>query len=103
MWVAEILLIVLGFCITFQNAASNILLQEDAPEWIRGRIMALFSMAFMGLMPVGAFALGFATRHARVSTVLTVAGMTCAIVTLVVESLFRANIKPSSKVAAPAN
>jgi MFS family permease len=103
MWVAEILLIVLGFCITFQNAASNILLQEDAPEWIRGRIMALFSMAFMGLMPVGAFALGFASRHARVSTVLTVAGMTCAIVTLVVEGLFRANIKPSSKIAAPAN
>jgi hypothetical protein len=49
-------------------------------------------------MPVGAFALGFASRHARVSTVLTVAGMTCAILTLVVESLFRANIKPSSKV-----
>jgi MFS family permease len=102
MWFAEILLIVLGFCITFQNAASNILLQEDAPEWIRGRIMALFSMAFMGLMPVGAFALGFATRHARVSAVLTVAGMTCVLVTLIIESLFRM-IKPSAKIAAPAN
>jgi MFS family permease len=69
-WLAEILLVLLGFCVTFQSAGSNILLQESAPEWIRGRIMALFSMAFMGLMPVGAFMLGLAARHANVSAVL---------------------------------
>jgi hypothetical protein len=34
--------------------------------------------------------------------VLTGAGMTCVIVTLIIESLFRV-IKPSAKVAAPAN
>lgn len=88
-WLAEILLVLLGFCVTFQSAGSNILLQESAPEWIRGRIMALFSMAFMGLMPVGAFMLGLAARHANVSAVLVGAGLICAISALLVEAGIR--------------
>jgi MFS family permease len=88
-WWAEILLVFLGFCVTFQSAGSNILLQESAPEWIRGRIMALFSMAFMGLMPVGAFMLGLAARHANVSAVLVGAGLICAISALLVEAGIR--------------
>jgi MFS family permease len=88
-WLAETLLILLGFCITFQNAGSNILLQERAPERIRGRIMALFSMSFMGLMPLGAFLLGFATRHMGVSAALTVAGMICVVSVLAMELGFR--------------
>jgi MFS family permease len=88
-WLAEILLVFLGFCVTFQSAGSNILLQESAPEWIRGRIMALFSMAFMGLMPVGAFMLGLAARHANVSAVLVGAGLICAISALIVEAGIR--------------
>jgi hypothetical protein len=88
-WFVEMLLIMLGFCITFQNAVSNILLQESAPPCIRGRVMALFSMAFMGLMPLGAFIMGFATTVASVSTVLTIAGMVCAISILIVEYGFR--------------
>jgi MFS family permease len=88
-WLAETLLVLLGFCITFQNAGSNILLQERAPEKIRGRVMALFSMSFMGLMPLGAFLLGFATRHTGVSAALTVAGMICAVSALAMELGFR--------------
>jgi MFS family permease len=89
-WLVEMLLIVLGFCITFQNAASNILLQESAPPCVRGRIMALFSMAFMGLMPLGAIIVGFAATIASVSLVLTMAGTICAISSLIVEYGFRA-------------
>jgi MFS family permease len=88
-WFVEMLLIMLGFCITFQNAVSNILLQESTPPCIRGRVMALFSMAFMGLMPLGAFIMGFASTVASVSTVLTIAGMVCAISILIVEYGFR--------------
>lgn len=87
-WSAEVLLVFLGFCITFQNAASNILLQENTPEWIRGRMMALFSGAFMGLIPVGAFILGSATRAARVESVLTFTGLSCAILAIAIESIF---------------
>jgi MFS family permease len=89
LWLAEALLILLGFCITFQNAGSNILLQENAPEWIRGRIMALFSTAFMGLMAAGAFLLGLAARHGGVSPVLFIAGMVCAMAALAVEAAVR--------------
>ena len=88
-WLAEALLILLGFCITFQNAGSNILLQERSPERIRGRIMALFSMSFMGLIPMGAFLLGFATRHMGVSLTLTIAGIICAVSALAAELGFR--------------
>jgi MFS family permease len=55
---AEIALLVVGWGFMTQLGASNTLLQGLAPPEMRGRIMGLYSMAFIGLSPFGALAIG---------------------------------------------
>jgi len=47
-----------GFMV-FANS-SNALLQSQVPDELRGRVMSIFTLAFFGLMPVGALLAGSA-------------------------------------------
>ena len=47
-------LVGIGFGITSQLAASNTLLQMRVPDAVRGRVMSVYAMSFMGTMPIGA-------------------------------------------------
>jgi len=51
-------LVILGYCQTTLVASSNTLVQMNVPDALRGRVMALFSMFFIGLMPIGALVAG---------------------------------------------
>jgi MFS family permease len=53
-WLSAVLLIPVGFCIMLQMACSNTLIQSMVPDSLRGRVMALYSMMFMGMAPFGA-------------------------------------------------
>jgi len=53
-----LILFVAGFCQSTQVASSNIAIQHAIPDSIRGRIMGLFSMVFIGLMPLGSLLSG---------------------------------------------
>jgi MFS family permease len=57
---ALIVLPVAGFCITTALASSNTLIQLEVPDHLRGRVMALFTIAAQGIMPLGQFAVGAA-------------------------------------------
>ena len=54
-----------------QMAASNTLLQVLTPDRLRGRIMAFYSMMFMGMAPFGA--LGAGAAASRLGAPVTVA------------------------------
>jgi len=62
-----------------QMACSNTLIQTMVPDQLRGRVMAVYSMMFMGMAPIGAL-LGGAFAH-RMGAPLTVAlgGVTCVL------------------------
>jgi MFS family permease len=70
-WVSVILLLPVGYFIMLQMASSNTLIQVMVPDAMRGRAMAVYSMMFMGLAPVGAL-LGGAMSD-RLGAPLTVA------------------------------
>ena len=53
-WVSVILLLPVGYFIMLQMASSNTLIQVMVPDAMRGRAMAVYSMMFMGLAPIGA-------------------------------------------------
>jgi MFS family permease len=53
-WLSAVLLIPVGFCIMLQMACSNTLIQSMVPDALRGRVMAVYSMMFMGMAPFGA-------------------------------------------------
>lgn len=56
-------LLLVGFGYLSQTASSMTLLQGLAPEDMRGRVMGLFSMLFVGVTPFGALAGGFAASR----------------------------------------
>ena len=62
-----------------EMAASNTLLQVMVPDHLRGRVMAVYSMMFMGMAPFGALlAGGLAGRWGAPKTVAA-GGAICAV------------------------
>jgi MFS family permease len=53
-WISVILLLPVGYTIMLQMACSNTLIQVMVPDALRGRVMAVYSMMFMGMAPIGA-------------------------------------------------
>lgn len=53
-WLSVFLLLPVGYFIMLQMASSNTLIQVMVPDALRGRVMAVYSMMFMGMAPLGA-------------------------------------------------
>ena len=58
LWLSGLLLIPVGFFVMVQMASSNTLIQSMVPDQLRGRVMAVYSMMFMGMAPFGALLAG---------------------------------------------
>jgi MFS family permease len=52
-WLSVALLIPVGYFVMLQMASSNTLIQVMVPDHLRGRAMAMYSMMFMGMAPLG--------------------------------------------------
>ena len=77
LWVSLVFLAIAGFGAMMQVAASNTILQTIVDDDKRGRVMSLFTMAFMGMTPFGSlFAGALATRLGAPLTV-QVGGVAC--------------------------
>jgi MFS family permease len=57
-WLSVALLLPAGYFIMLQMASSNTLIQAMVPDALRGRTMAVYSMMFMGMAPIGALLSG---------------------------------------------
>jgi MFS family permease len=53
-WLSVVLLLPVGYFLMLQMACSNTLIQVMVPDALRGRAMAVYSMMFMGMAPIGA-------------------------------------------------
>ena len=51
-WLSVVLLLPVGYFIMLQMASSNTLIQVMVPDELRGRVMAVYSMMFMGMAPL---------------------------------------------------
>src|SRR5690606_7444836 len=57
-WFSVALLVPVGFCQMLQMGSSNTLVQSMSPDRLRGRVMAAYSMMFMGMAPMGSLLAG---------------------------------------------
>lgn len=57
-WLSMILLVPVGFFMMIQMSSSNTLVQAMVPDILRGRVMSVYSMMFMGMAPIGALLAG---------------------------------------------
>lgn len=71
LWTSTLLLVPVGFFMMLEMGASNTLIQSMSPNELRGRVMSVYSMMFMGMAPFGA--LGAGAVAARLGAPWTVA------------------------------
>lgn len=83
-WIANGLLFLFGIMMVSGSATLNSLVQEAAPDEMRGRIVALYGLAFRGGAPLGALSLGYLVSaigpSAALSSFLALMTTLCAIV-----------------------
>lgn len=82
-WLAGALLIAAGFSMMVQMASSNTLIQSMVPNELRGRVMAVYSMMFMGMAPIGALLAGVAAEPLGPSITVAIGGALCILAALV--------------------
>ena len=85
-----------GACGGISMTMSRTIMQEQAPEDQRGRVMGFYAFSFMGAGPIGALGSGFLVDQFGPQTALTIAGAGMACVVLVIgfrSSLWRMTSK----------
>ena len=70
-WLSAAILALCGFAMMIQMGSSNTLIQSMSPDRLRGRVMSVYSMMFMGMAPFGALLAGAVAD--RLGASLTVA------------------------------
>lgn len=79
--ISLVLLFGVGFSVVTSIAVANMLLQQLVTDQMRGRVMSMFILAFVGTMPIGNLLAGIVSEHFGAPTALTLGGL--AIVTYV--------------------
>src|SRR5438132_1525660 len=75
-------LVLLGFSTMVFLGMANGLLQTRAPDHLRGRVMSVYTMVFMGLMPLGSMVMGSIGSVAGTASGLFAGGVACTLVAL---------------------
>jgi MFS family permease len=86
---ALICVAVSGFAVMMQMASTNTVLQTIVDEDKRGRVMSLYTMAFMGTAPLGSLLAGYFADLFGAPTTVRVAGFCCIAASLVFATQFR--------------
>jgi predicted MFS family arabinose efflux permease len=71
------LLVPAGFGLMMQGISTNTLIQTVTTDAMRGRVMAYYVMAFMGMMPMGALAAGWLSHQLGVPETVALGGAAC--------------------------
>ena len=71
LWLAILVLLAVGYGMITGMAGCNTLLQSLVPDHLRGRVMSLYTLFFIGTAPIGSLIAG--TMAARVGTPITIA------------------------------
>ena len=74
-WVNAIVLFVAGACMVMVSAMLSSLVQLNAPNEMRGRVMSIYMVAFRGGMPLGSLAGGWIATRSSAPSVLMVNGL----------------------------
>ncbi|HPC95174.1 MAG TPA: MFS transporter [Sedimentisphaerales bacterium] len=78
-WLSAALLVPAGFSMMIEMAASNTMIQSLIPDVLRGRVMAVYSMMFMGMAPFGALLAGALAHRIGAPPTVMVGGAACIV------------------------
>src|SRR5205823_119981 len=70
-------LLPVGFSMMTQMSSSNTLVQAMIPDELRGRVMSVYSMMFMGVAPFGALLAGSLAGYIGAAETVAIGGGVC--------------------------
>ncbi len=76
-WLSAALLLPVGFCMMLEMSSSNTLIQAMVPDHLRGRVMAMYTMMFMGMAPFGSLFAGALAHHLGAPLTVSVGAVAC--------------------------
>ena len=81
-WLNGVLLFGAGACMVMVFSMLSSLVQLNAPNEMRGRVMSIYMVAFRGGMPLGSLAGGWIANQTSAPTVLTINGVLLGLLAL---------------------
>ena len=78
-WLSGALLVPVGFSMMVEMSASNTLIQAMVPDRLRGRVMAVYSMMFMGMAPFGSLLAGALAERLGAPATVAIGGAACIV------------------------
>ncbi|MBI5554547.1 MAG: MFS transporter [Elusimicrobia bacterium] len=97
--VSLLALVGVGWGLVTQTATINSLLQKDTPDELRGRVMGVYTLMFIGMTPAGSFQAGLVADWFGVPVAVALGGLVCLTMSII---LPRTMFKQSEK-ASPAD
>ena len=77
------MLVPVGFSVMLQMGSSNTLIQSMVPDQLRGRVMSVYSMMFMGMAPIGSLLAGAAADRIGAPWTVAFGGVVCTIAAVI--------------------
>lgn len=71
-----------AFCLVLLGGSTNSIIQLAAREDMQGRVVALYAMSFMGMMPWGSLLLGAIAQHLGAARAIAAGGAACTLAAL---------------------
>jgi MFS family permease len=89
LWLSGPALVLVGFGMMLQMASSNTFLQTVVDDDKRGRVLSLYTMAYIGVAPIGSLLMGWIAEKIGAPSTLALGGA----VTLVGAAIFGRNLE----------
>jgi MFS family permease len=83
LWLVLPVLTVAGFSHTTAAASTTAMIQLQTDDALRGRVMSIFSMIFIGLMPIGSLLGGTAAEHIGAPLTVALLGLCFLLVSVI--------------------
>jgi MFS family permease len=83
LWLSALMMALVGYGFLIQFASSNTIIQTIVEDDKRGRVMSFYTMAFMGMLPIGSLAAGSLADWIGAPRTLLIGGSFCIIGSLI--------------------
>jgi MFS family permease len=94
-YLAGVILFGIGIAFTLFTANANALVQLTAPDLLRGRLIALYLFAFLGLAPIGGLLAGWLAELGGTSLAFAVAGVTSLVTIGIANAIRQRGVEPA--------
>lgn len=68
-----------GCAMIANNALTNTMIQTAVPDFLRGRVMGIYSFVFVGMAPLGALQAGWVAEHLGAPAAVVIGGLVSAV------------------------